>query len=383
MTHRDSGGVSGDGDSDSSDIIDGIGVVSAAHSIVLTAPNNNAILDESQGRYSKRVSAMVNDIHGHPVPDGTVVNLNVIDSILAAGVIDTTGGVDSLSGSTLTDWAPTTGDWATPTQFDSAFVWRNDAKRFIRSNDHVLILNAEEEDKVRVVGNAALSNNIIITSSSFTNAYPNASYPASITGYVVGASLLGTGVYGVDSNNNPVTGKSTTVGGIANFRISYPANEDTIHIGCYPSRDYRYLPYGSADIYLVASVNNSVTTVNNNFCLEHILGGTMGVTPNAVSGNGIIQITLYLEDGGDRVPLALKSISGNVVTEGAVSVALSAGSYYNYGVLTALAAGSYRTDRYGYAYSTLTISGGATGDTATVTFDTGDGVVGTVGITIP
>jgi len=379
----DSGGVSGEDGIGDSGVIDDIGVVSAAHSIVLTAPNNNAILDESQGRYSKRVSAMVNDVHGHPVPDGTVVNLNVIDSILAAGIIDTAGGADSLTGSTLTDWAPTTADGTTATQFDSAFVWRNASKRFIQSSDHVLLINADEEDKVRVVGGAALSNNTITTSSNFASAYPNAIYPASTTEYVVGASLLGTGVYGVDSDNNPITGKSTTVDGLAHFRISYPANENTIHIGCNPASDYRYLPYGSANIYLVASVSNSVTTVNNEFCLSHIVGGTLSVSPSAVSGNGAINIELYVEDGGDGVPLALMPIRGTVVTDGAVSVSLSAGSYLHYGVSTALSAGNYLANRYGYANSTLTISGGVSGDTATVTYSSGSGMVGTVAITIP
>ena len=361
------GGVAGDGSGGPNN---DIGETGAAHTIVLTWPITDAIENVGGGVYRRLASAIVTDESGHPVPDGTVVKLDVTDSILATGVITTAGG-DDITGSVLTDMAPTEADGATPVNFDGAVVTRNHAQRFIQSGDSVLLINADGEDKVR--GVTGLSNNTVTTSSSYDNLYPNAVYDSSsaekTTSYVVAASLLGAVVSGVDSDGNQTSGRSSTVDGIATFNITYPANSTTINTGCggVPAIDARAAPTGSADVFISASVDNKVTTVNYDFCFPSIAGGTVEVTPSTASGT--VTVTLLLRDGGDTVPIPYAGISASVVATGAIVATPDLGTY--------------TTNQYGYASSTVTIAGGASGDTATITYEGNGGAIGTLTITLP
>ena len=54
--------------------------------IQLTQPLQNAIEDIGGGSYSMKMTAQVTDAEGNAVPDGTQVNLFVIDSIKAIEV---------------------------------------------------------------------------------------------------------------------------------------------------------------------------------------------------------------------------------------------------------------------------------------------------------
>ncbi len=371
----DSGGVAGDDPDDGSRIIDDLGVTGSAHALAISAPNTNAIVDiTSTGFYQRFASVMVTDVDGNAVSDGTAVRLSIIDSILAAGVITAAGG-DSISGSILTDVLPTTGG-GVATLFDSAAVTRNTAQRFIQSGDQVLLINAEGADKVRYVGGVAPTANQLSTTYAYSNSYPNLVYDSSTadttTSYVVGASLLGAVVMGIDGEGNTVgAGQSTTYQGLARFMITYPTT--ALRVGCGISAiDTRYTPSGSADLYLVASVSNTVTAVDNTFCFSSIAGGTLTTQPSSISINSTQSIALLVEDGGDNVPVPFTEvgITIEITTDGG-------------GFSVTSDAGSYTTDANGGVVSVLTVAGGVSGDAATVTYTANGGAVGTVKISIP
>ncbi len=361
----DSGGVSGDGSTGGPVIPD-----RAAHSVKLSWSITNAIENLGGGLYRRIGTVKVEDIDGGAVSDGTLVNLNIIDSIIATGAITAVGG-DSIAGSVLTDMAPTQGDWTTALpQFDAAKITRNYAQRFIQPGDSVLLFNVDEEDKIRTVGTTVLSNNTLTVSSAFSGAYPNATYANAQ--YVVGASLLGAEIAGEDSDGNLTTGKAYTVGGYATFKITYPANINTINLGCggVPSIDTRYVPTGSADVYIFASVNSSVTTVSPDFCFPPISGGTVERTSTLISSS--TSIGLRVRDGGDTIPIPFTGISV------AVSYKTNTGGL---GVTPDF--WSYVTDATGRAISVVTVAGGASGDEATVTYTANGTAVGTVTVKIP
>ena len=356
--------------------------VGTAHTIAITWPNTNAIEDLGGGVYRRLVSAIVTDKDGNAVPDGTLVSLNVIDSILASGMITTTVAGDSIAGSVLTDMGGGSSFFGYGVGFDSAHIYRNAAIRYITSGDQVLLINADEEDKARVASSAALTNNTITTTEAYIGTYPNATYetdgfPAS---YVVGASLLGIEVSSAAAEDSEGTGSKRATGvasteeGIATFHITYPANVDTILSGCpgMPAIDTRSSPVGSADVYLVASVNSAVTAVSDEFCFRAIAGGTITTNPSTITGAGVEPVTLVLRDGGDGVRLPFSDITTELEVSGTLDVDL---------------ANEYTTNAIGEAVATITVTGGASGDSATITF-TGNqfgstAATGSVEITIP
>lgn len=362
----DSGGVAGDGSTQVGPVLPD----RAAHSIKFSWSITNAIENLGGGLYRRIGTVKVEDIDGGAVSDGTVVNLNIIDSIIATGAITAAGG-DSIVGSILTDMAPTRGDWATALpQFDAAEITRNSAQRDILPGDSVLLFNADEEDKIRTIGTTVLSNNTLTVSSAFAGIYPNATYDNAQ--YVVGASLLGAEIAGEDSDGNLTTGKAYTVDGFATFKITYPANINTINVGCgnVPAVDARYAPLGSADVYIFASVNSSVTTVSADFCFPPISGGTIELLPAEISSTS--PISLRVRDGGDTIPVPYTGISVSVVYK------------TNTGGLTVTPnANSYTTNANGFATPTLTVAGGAQSDEATVTFTANGSAVGVVKVKIP
>ncbi|MCF6280923.1 MAG: hypothetical protein L3J28_01740 [Candidatus Polarisedimenticolaceae bacterium] len=362
----DSGGVAGDGSAPAGPVLPD----RAAHSIKYSWSITNAIENLGAGLYRRVGTVKVEDIDGGAVSDGTVVNLNIIDSIIATGVITAAGG-DSIVGPVLTDMAPTQGDWATALpQFDAAEITRNSAQRDILPGDSVLLFNADEEDKIRTIGTTVLSNNTLTVSSAFSGIYPNATYGNAQ--YVVGASLLGAEIAGEDSDGNLTTGKAYTVNGFATFKITYPANINTINVGCgnVPAVDARYAPLGSADVHVFSSVNSSVTTVSTDFCFSPISGGTIELIPTVIASTS--PISLRVRDGGDTIPVPYTGVSVSVVYKtntGGLSVTPDAGSY--------------TTNAYGFATPTLTVAGGASSDEATVTFIANGTAVGVVTVEIP
>lgn len=352
---------------------------STAHTIVLTYPYLDRIENLGGGVYRSLGKAIVTDSEGNAVPDGTVISFNLIDSVIARGTITTADG-DGITGSVLTDAGPTKGNGVTATNFVDAYVERNAAHRFIQSGDHVFLTDkADAEDKNRVVSSdtGAITSSALTMTSAYGASYPNAVYGSGNTKYVVGASLLGAEVSGLDADGNLRSGYAATKEGIATFYVTYPANVGTIHTGCgIENIDERALPIGSANVYLVASAANDVTTVDDRFCFGSIAGWT--ITPDFSGISGTKGITMVVEDGGDQVNLPYVSVVGNVViTTNVGGMTVTLDNTQGYG------AGIYLTDRYGYVSSTITVGGTpASGDAATITYRSGDAIT-TVELKIP
>jgi len=246
----------------------------------------------------------VTDADGHAVADGTIVYLSIIDSVIAQGTID---AGDTIQGSLINDLNVLDGG-GIPSLFTGASVRRNDAIRYLQPADHIFLTFADEEDKDRVVNiNGALDNQISV-SQPYSRNYPNADYPSGDVGYLIGASLLGAEISGLDLNDNLVSGSAVTREGIARFYVTYPANNNSILTGCYASSDIdtRVTPVGSAQVYMVASVTDAVTTIDDRFCFTSIAGGTLTPAPREITSDQTIVVSYV--DGGDGVYLPFVSI---------------------------------------------------------------------------
>ncbi len=350
-----------------------------ARAIEITYPRSNAIVDEGGGVYSKRGSAVVTDAEGNPVPDGTKVYMNLIDSILARGTID---NGDSLNGSTLTDMAPLSGATTdTATTFDQAYVYRNYAYRFIEPGDHVVLFDADETDKNRLVDDATgnITANILTMSTAYTNAYPSTVYPADgTTQYYVGASTLGAQIIGQDAEGNTVNGYSVTKDGVAEFNIVYPSDVNSIHSGCLGENDLRSFPYGSAEVFVIASAGEHATTIDNSACFSSISPWSLAAIPTSLGTSGG-EIEFNLQDGGDGVSLPFTEIKSKVVLSGTITVSVD--FYDSNDVLTGLSSG--RTYANGTAKVLVSVTNpGASGDEARITFYTNDPAGSTLEYTI-
>lgn len=351
----------------------------AVHTIVLTYPHTDSITNEKNGTYSRVGEAIVTDNEGNPVPDGTKVYLNVVDSVLATGTI---GAGDSITGAVLTDTNPLQADGAATT-FDVAAVYRNSEFHFIESADHVLLFNSDASDRNRVVSadDGTITANTLTVSSDYSMDYPDATYyTTGTTDYVVGVSSLGAHVLGTETDadgNVTVTanGYSLTKNGRATFYVVYPANVNTIRTGCInPVLDTRVSPVGSAVVYLIASAGANATTVDSRFCFSSIDGWTLDVKPTAaITGTSTLDFTL--EDGGDEIRLPFSDVTTSVATTGAATVTLDD---------QGLGAGIYRTDASGEFSSTITLTAGNSADTATITYaSTVGGATVDVVLTVP
>ena len=288
------------------------------HTIVISSPYTNAIENKGGGIYKFIATATVTDCEGNAVPDGTRVDLNVIDTIIAEGTINAADN-DSISGTTLIDINPLKGNSTDATAFDTASVTRNDKQRFIKPGDHVLLFNADEADKIRTVVSVNGATSITVD-RPYQNNYPNAVYDESAlfktTGYVIGASLNGAKVRGVDANGNEVENYSVTKEGKATFYMEYPADAQTILNGCYDdflppyyaSRpdtpiDIRYEPLGSSHSIMIAHVNDNVTAVDaSHFCFKAIAPPVLTALPNTDIVDGS-SVTVRIVDSGDNIPL--------------------------------------------------------------------------------
>lgn len=280
-----------------------------AHSVTLTYPQSESVENLGGGIYRREGKAQVLDVNGHAVADGTVVRLSILDSVIAQGSIDAT---DSIQGNIISDQDVLDGG-GFATLFTGANVIRNSAVRYIQPGDHIFLTYADEEDKDRVVNVGGILDNQITVNQAYSRNYPDGvDYQAGEVGYLIGASLLGAGISGTDMNGNLISGYATTKDGVATFYVTYPATVQTIGTGCGISTiDTRAFPVGSAQVFLVASVNSAVTTIDDRFCFTSIAGGTLNAIPENLTTTGSVRVTY--EDGGDtvRMPFATLNISVN------------------------------------------------------------------------
>ena len=329
----------------------------SAHAINLTSPNTNAIEDLGGGIYKRIGKAAVTDRYGNAVPDGTVINLGIIDTVIAA---DNDGRLDGATTPDLNQlFDAGTGTHGLGT-FTTDTVIRNGVHRFIEKNDRVLLLNANAEDKSRTVASVPSLPESVPVQKGYASIdqTSNSGLVVDTSGlnYVIGAATLGGQIQGVryndDGTTTEVTGVAETKDGIATFYVTYPADKNHILIGCgmsgnacddvdgngiYPQtsdgckaigravwgpyRDERYLPTSSAEVYVVASVSESTTDSavaidQGQFCFSSIAGATLEAVPSALSYSGAV--TLTLRDGGDKVYLPFVPVraSSVITTQG-------------------------------------------------------------------
>lgn len=331
----------------------------APANIAITYPSVSAIehLTDAGGLktgvYSLSGSVVVTDKNGNAVADDTIVQLDVIDSIMAQGTI---GAGDSITASSFTDTNPTITDDAGigAADFTTAHVSEGGSSFFIDSQSMVMIIDAaDRQDQARFVS-STIANSITVT-SPYNSTYPNTSYPSGSTDYIVGRTTVGMKIVGIDPDTGDKTeGVGKTKNGIASFRLEYPANDDTMSIGCgtVPANDIRFPTLNTRDTWVRATAgSDAITIVNDDACFAHILPETF--IPSAIVIPSGDSFTLRFVDAeGVSIPFA---------TIPALGVDVFAGG----GVL---AGGTdCVTDRYGYCNVTVT------GDqTDTITYYTPD-----------
>ena len=347
------------------------------HSITFSHSNLNAVIDlnnpanvgtedgEEQtipGIYRRSGSLSVTDRYGNDVPDDTTVNLGLIDSVISMGV----NGEIVKNDDTLTDTV-------TSASFDTAFITRNFPERRIEANDRMLLLNADPEDKSRMVAGPI--------SISSTDIDAHAAYNLDKTGlhYVIGSNLLGAYISGTTPDGTKIKGTSVVQNGLAKFWVTYPADAAHILTGCYGYVDSSPLSYSSLDIrrnkpksaqvYVVASAGNDLTAIDQgNFGFASIAGWTLKSSIDEISSTTLIEFEL--RDGGDTVLLPFVAIGNSVLIT------------KNVGGMTVDIPGTLRTDINGRVIVPVTVAAGVKGDAATITFGAGDARA-TVEVVIP
>ncbi len=328
------------------------------HTMALSAPTLNAVVNLNAGGdsgipltpgfYSRRAGLIVTDRYGNAVPDGTVINLGVLDSVISAG---TTG--DTVAGNTRLR------DAAGGKNFSTDTVTRGVLIRGIEPNDRIVLLESAGNtlpaaDKSRFVDIGGVLVSRVWATKRYTATTANIKY-------AVGASLIGGAIYGTDGTT-ATKGTVRTKHGLAQLRLVYPANRHTIHVGGYdPGIDTRYSPLNSARVITVfTSSDDRVSMVDEGTLIfSSIAGWKLDAIPNKISSS--VEIALTLVDGGDEVPLPFIPIAASILYDKPgmdITVTVSP------------------TDVYGKSISTITVvTPGASGDKATITYYAGDAKV--------
>lgn len=344
-----------------------------AHSIVFSYPIEAGIQNMGNGTYRREGGLLVTDRYGNPVADGTVINLGVIDSVLLS---NRAPQINYGFGSSIIDGnASTTANSAVFTDqsnslFQSAVITRNNTNRFIEAQDRVLIFNAQAEDKSRFV--AALPNqaSTVTVNKNYLNTETKLEY-------LIGASLLGMQVAGVDpAKEGLVSGQAVTQDGAASFYLTYPANQDTILTSCISSGiDTRHSPQGSAQVFVVAEASgSSATTIDDRACFTYIGPAVISSGITSISGDTILSLEIQ-DQGSVRLPF--------LSFEAGISYGATNGGNLQVDVGDCLATASLRTDLYGQCELQISTSGGISGDTATVTLGVSGGTPLAISVTVP
>lgn len=329
------------------------------HILSLSAPQWDAVVDlntgsdegipQTPGFYSRTAGLSVLDRWGNAVPDGTVINIGVMDTVLSAG---NTGSIGENS-DVFTD---------TGASFYQDSVTRNNTRRFIEPGDRVLLKNAKAQNKSRSVARHP-------ESGSPGELDVNRVYKDDESGleYVVGASMLGASIYGISQEGEATKGTVTTHNGLGKIRLVYPANANTILVG-HVSDDPRHPPSGSARVITVFSTSDDTATMVDEGTLgfSSIAGWTLSASPESISGTD--DIFLRVVDGGDEVPLPFINVRGRVTAidrddESDLEVSVSDCQTH-----------SPATGPAGGCWSTITIRGEdiVSGDSAEITYSAGD-----------
>jgi|GEM_PF-2036090 hypothetical protein len=345
-----------------------------AHSIAVSYPIQNAITDLGNGIYRRIGGLLVTDRYGNKVSDGTVVNLGIVDSVIlsnTAPVINYGFASSVANNAAATSAGVSTLSDAGNSLFSSAYITRNNNERYIEQSDRVLLLNATAADKSRFVAAKPQQVSELSVNQPYTNS-------AAELSYIVGASLLGAQVSGVDPDKAElVSGQAITVDGNATFYLTYPANRHTILTGCIdPLVDTRHQPAGSAQVWLVAGVSNSsATTVDNQACFSAMrdlqLQNLSGNSSLSESGSVLLQAL----DATD-IELPFLNINSNI------NYSTNAGGL-NVAVANCQSRADKRTNLQGQCNLPILISGGASGDSAELSLSIGQSTPLQISIKIP
>ncbi|TWI74116.1 hypothetical protein LZ24_01056 [Desulfobotulus alkaliphilus] len=330
------------------------------HSITLSAPFLDAIEDLKTGFYSKKGSLMVNDRYGNPVPDGTVINIGVLDTVISRGAKGkiTEGSRDF----SVSDVNPSV-------DLRTDYVVRNNYRRYIEDGDRVIIANAPAEDKVRTV-RTVLDSQRLETTEAYKHTAPTAD-PLEVPfieepEYVIGASTMAI-VEGLMADGTYTKGTVVTNRGRGEIRLVYPANSGTIQIGHQHRHWGRFnidetphsttpyagelLPHGvdlrydenltrhmdyvstgrtvdnrkaSTMVYFVASSSDNKATLvaDSPMRFNSIAPWTIGARPDKFSSAESVDmdVTLTVRDGGDKILLPYVYVFPTVEINGAVNV---------------------------------------------------------------
>lgn len=333
-------------------LIPGISVASGPpHILSLSAPKIDGVvnlttgpdgdLDQTPGFYSKRAGISVLDRWGNAVPDGTVINVGVMDTILASGTGDLTEEVDSEFNGILRDInGPIT---LTPSSI-------NDTDRIAEAPDRVVVNNAEAHNKSRFV--AGIEGDEIAVTRPYVEAENGLEY-------WVGASLRGSAIYGMNPDGSVTKGTVITRNGLGQLRFVYPANPNTIHLGVVED-DPRYPGPATKIASIFTCTDDSATMVDTGTLIfASIAGWTLTGRPESINETTII--TLEVFDGGDEIPLPFVELTPIVEVNRDAASDLS------------VDAQECVTEPWtGACNSTITISGSAieSGDSAEITYYT-------------
>jgi len=263
------------------------------HTIVLTSALTGSIQNlAGEGVYRRQGTAIVTDRYGNHVPDGTAIYLGLMDSIISQGT------TTAVNGTTVS--APA-GDFNTT-------ITRNEIERGIQSNDRIILRGVPAQDKNRHV--VTSGGGSLVVQTEYSDAY-------GAKDYFIGASLLGGHISGTQIKGSGVLspGESLTADGLADVFVTYPANVNTINLGCgsVPAFDNRHLPVSSAkSIVVAASSDDSAITVDEGqFCFSPIAGYTLSIIPE-VPASSSTDRGLTLIDGGDEIPVPFQPLSSFV-----------------------------------------------------------------------
>jgi hypothetical protein len=344
-----------------------------AHSIVFSYPIEAGIQNMDNGTYRREGGLLATDRYGNPVADGTVINLGVIDSVILS---NRAPQINYGFGSTVIDGnASTTANSAVFTDlsnalFQSAVITRNNTSRFIEAQDRVLIFNAQAADKSRFA--AALPGQ----ASSITVNKPYLNTETQLE-YLIGASLLGMQVAGVDpAKEGLVSGQAVTQDGAASFYLTYPANEDTILTSCVSSAlDTRHSPRGSAQVFVVAEASgSSATTIDDRACFSYISPAVISSGVTSISGDTTLSLEIR-DQGLVRLPF--------LSFEAGISYEASNNGNLTVNVIQCSNTASLRTDVNGQCKLEIDVTGGNSSDTATITLGVTGGTPLAITVTVP
>ena len=231
------------------------------------------------------------------------------------------------------------------------------------------MLDAVEPDKARFVS----------TTGSATMLTAQSAYNETESGLqtVIGSSLSGGLIAGLDENNVETVGSASTTDGVASFRVRYQANVDVILNGCYgyaldgtySTDDKRWQVPQSAQSWTVAISNETDATAVDRaqFCFASIAGATLTPLPSSIKGgSGTFRIGLTLQDGGDQIRLPFVPLTFSVRIDN-----IEAGSQFavTADILENAENLKEQTNIGGTGAADIIVSGpGCQGDAATVTF---------------